>query len=321
MLRTTLALGTFALTLGIAGLAGAIGGTPFFSLWTNLLFLWPVVRAIELHAYSEAIVFSVTLIVSFAYHACVADALVRAALAPSFFVLLGLAMLIIIAAAALAVWRKIGRRATRRPSDDDDDDDTEWPSRAHACVIIAAATSALAVIVAASVAAASGLDGCLYPGPHVPALVTLWRTTDFTTALASLVAVTIHGIQIGTGLELGVFWLVLALAILVNAFVAAGLAPAGATYAILGVALGLLLVARLIACCAVPHTEARAAWRRYSWWDAVGGVLVGATALIFFLTNNTSATHGWWHALAALALFFVMDAVVSIRESRTAARL
>lgn len=311
MLGTLLALGTFAVALGVAGIAGAVGGTPAFSLWTNVLFLWPTVRALALRAYSEAAVFTVTGFVSLAHHACVADGGVRAGLAPSFFVLAGLGGAVIIVAATVVVWQNVDILP-------DDGVDVEWRWRARACTGLAAGAALVSLAGSVIVAAATGLDGCLYAGPHVPALVTLWRTVDFTAALAALVAVTAHGIQLGTRFELGAFWAVLALATLVNAYVAAGLAPAGTTYAILGGALAALLLVRLAACGAVPTHVARAAFRRYSLGDTIAAVLVAAAALTLFLVHNTEATHGWWHALAALALYLVMDAVTSIRAERVA---
>jgi len=154
-----------------------------FSQWTNAAFVWPAARAATLGAYSESIVFTVTLVVSTLHHGCLKAKALREALAVETFWLLGSALIVLVVVVAVAA-------SLRRP-------------RYYGYATVAATALVLVVattlnLAATDAAAKRRLDGCALP--HEPDNVQYdfvlsqraeraWSTSDFVTAFAALGAV------------------------------------------------------------------------------------------------------------------------------------
>ena len=279
-----------------------------FSQWTNIFFVWPALRAVDLGAFSEAIVFSLTLVVSTLHHGCLPDAALRQAVAIDTYALLGTALITLVGASAVLATR-------RRPA-----------YRGFAAVAAIAGITLAGIVLYAVAPSAVGkgtLDGCLYPHEAgdpayqptvVPRLVDVWSTADFVTAFAALIVVFVYFFQTHPAVELGIFWLFTAIVLAGTLLEHAQLLGDGVFFATVLVVAVVMVTGRLLLWCFFdPRERVRAAVERYQCCDVIFGLLLTGVALAIFIGHNEPAFHGWWHVLAAAALFLVMESVMTFR--------
>jgi len=284
-----------------------------FSQWTNAVFVWPALRAAALGAYSETVVFALTLIVSVLHHGCLHDAAMRSALAAESFTLLGTTLIVIIVGTAVLATHSRPRY------------------RGYAGV----AALALSVLVATTVLGQAiflvrrgRLDGCGYlhepnDGQYLalqaPSLVRVWSSVDFVTAFAALIVVFVYMFQTHVSVELGVFWLFVVVVLAGTLLDHAQLMTDGILFAVLIVLAAAIIGGRLVLwCCIDDARHVAAAMRRYSAGDVVGGLLLAGAAVAIFIGHNEPAFHGWWHVLAAAALYLVVESVYAPKKQKEA---
>lgn len=304
------AIGSLLVVTVIVGIISAAAGggdatlvAKRFALYTNVLFAWPAVHALAVGADAESLVFLATLVISMLHHGCLYDDVCRRAVAVEVFVLLGLTLLGIIVGAGVVLCARAHRPQMRT------------------CLGAGLVLVAIAVVVVGAVAlghAPMHLDGCLYyhadaaDTSYVAPLVTLWSSVDVVTALAALVAVLVFLVHVGRALELGLVWLFAVLTLVLVLWRDAGYVTTTTLYVVLGLVLVVFVLVRGLACVALPRERRERLTGSYNICDVVGGVLVGASALVLFLVFNDTAdaifVHGLWHVLAAVALVLVVDA-------------
>lgn len=289
-----------------------------FSLWTNVLFLWPVVRALSLGGASEAVVFVITLVVSAFHHGCAADALVRQSLAVDTYLVVAASLLTSVVAAASFAVARIRLLATT-PARARTDIASRHRSLLYAIVVavsLVAAVSLSLFSLAVGAAARGALDGCAYPtsAPDyadviAPRLASLWGVIDYVTAFSAIIVVLVYFCQPRHRYELGAFWLLAVLVLVVGAYVEAALVSPTTLFAIVGAAGFVLVLGRVLACWAMPRDQCGALVRRYRWADALAGAAIGGVAIFIFVDFNNAALHGWWHVAAALALYLIVESL------------
>lgn len=280
---------SFALTALIIGLSTLTNVNRFF-VWTNMLYAWPAARAVAIGAYSPALVFTLTALVSTFYHSCTESTVLRANLRLDAY---AAAAVIVTLLAAATIHHQRQRRA---------DDGDFWS--------IIAALGALAAWIATLVIGVAGtLDGCMAPMPSAPALFGVWQELDFGTAFASLLVALLYFVDIGDALDVGVFYVFLVIMLVGKRFVYAGFGTDTAVYTTLAIAGALVLVARCIHW-GMDETAARD-WRALK--RRAGFVVVALVATLLAFSFFAGDIHGLWHIFSAAALLAILDTHHSVR--------
>ena len=120
----------------------------------------------------------------------------------------------------------------------------------------------------------------------------------------------VYFFQTDRSVELGVFWVFVVIVLAGTLLVEAALVEQSTLFAIVGVLTVLLVVGRLaLWACFDRRDDSRRAVARYNCFDVVAGTLVGATALAIFIGHNSPEFHGWWHVLAAVALYLIVESI------------
>jgi len=105
-----------------------------------------------------------------------------------------------------------------------------------------------------------------------------------------------------------VFWLFAVVVLLCTLLDRANLLSDGVFFGIVALLALVFVVGRFVVwCCVLDERETRRQWARYRWLDAVAGMFVGGAALLVFVEFNAAQVHGWWHVLAATALYLMVE--------------
>jgi len=304
-------LGILALTLLVVGIVSLrtpsvpIAKLPAarFSQLSNVLFVLPVVSALIIGSYSVATVFAVTFLASCLHHGCVWDDDLRAALATETFIVAGIGLVVIVAVAAVGLCR-------RR------DCDALW-------LLVLGSAALVLTGVALGYLSAGRLDGCAYIHDTTPdalfqynnfivgILSTFWAVVDDTAAIAALVVALADFFRepASAALSLGAFYTLVMLTFVLEFYHAHHLVGGigdGLIFAIIGAGILVFALSRLCVLC-TPSLRPGRARRRYNCVEVLGAALVGVAALLVFVLGS-GTEHGWWHALASLALLLIIDA-------------
>ena len=311
--------GLVSLWIGVAAVAAILyrpkddQSLALFSLWTNVFFVWPALRAASLGAFSETIVFALTLVASTFHHGCVNSTSTRHVLAPSTYIVLYLSSVAIIVGIAYfaTTTTTVGPRRTRK----------------FAGIVVSAVLivlSILVLLIPLSEIGANRLDGCAYPyddddyeGVTAPRLVDIWATVDFVTAFSALVVVIVYFFQTNRRVELGVFWLFAVIILLCTLLDRAHLLSENVFFGAVAALALVFIVGRFsVWCCVLDEQETRRQWARYRLMDVLAGLLVGASAILVFVEFNANSVHGWWHILAATALYLMVESNYGTVDAR-----
>lgn len=291
------------------------------SLWSNLFYLWPTVRALLLRsglpaaytypaAWGEATVFFVTFTVSTFHHGCHDNMAIRMKLAAETYWVLWIGVMAALIAVAYTTWRW-QRRA-------------KWLASSIAWILV----PLMALIVASIVVLAlllhnvsdKELDGCAWPhaagdatynAVDVVELVAIWSNVDYVTAFSALIIAILFIMQLTGTMMLALLWLFAVLLLVLRLF--SEYLTNGPTQANIFATLlaggALFAACQCAVCCSYPADARRVLVARYDWVDFAATMLVGTAAILVFVIDNTPAMHSIWHATGALALYFAVESL------------
>lgn len=195
------------------------------------------------------------------------------------------------------------------------------------CIALVAYIVALALFVAAVVMGEDEGDLCFGASP------TTWSVLDFYTATSALIAVIVYALSIrwhpsgaavsdvdvryianASNMKFAVFML-LATPLLVLSLLSSPLGNSViskvAAYGILAVLLILVILARVLYGAAANSSSSLAEWRgEYMFWPyGILAIVFALGAFLLFFLLNDGFGHGYWHILAAFAIYFALESV------------
>lgn len=319
------ALGLYAIFAAILVISLAVSSSSLaharLSLWTNLFYLWPTVRALFLPfgvpgatsypaAWGEASVFFVTFVASSIHHGCSMNSVIRETLASETYWVLWIGSIVVLFAVAMTTSSWISR--------------VNWTTNSHICILLPTIVAAVASVIGFALLLhqthKGQLDGCVwlhdspdadYEANYVPALVSIWDSVDYVTAFSALIVAVLFIVQATGTMTLAVFWPFAVFLLVLRLY--AEMLPSGPSQGnifgkiILG---GVFFFGCQVAlCCSYPRYVRTILLQSYDWIDFTASVLVGGTAIVLFVADNNAAVHSIWHALGALALYFAVESL------------
>ena len=244
-----------------------------YDLWTNLFFLWPIVRAIFMPeaAWTEATVFLSTFVASSLHHACYDGA--DGSLLVQMYALLIIGIVVTVIAASVRLAYKRKRRLC------------------EPLIIIAVGVALIIALIATS------SDECV-------SSTRMMGRVDLVCAVASIVVVVVYVARFSRNVGFALFWALIVLT-LVLAVGYEGTVSIDSVPVIVLIVITLIVVARIIYI--VVYEDVRRFAHHYDSYDMVALVFVGIITLILFVNASNPIIHGLWHILGALSLYFALE--------------
>ena len=285
--RIGLVLLVFAFLFTVVGLARAffteysIYSLYQFELWTNILYVWPVIRAVLCNEWFGAAVFYVTFFASSVHHGCINHTLQNELIGQTH-------LLLIVGTLLVFVVLILHQRHSKY-----------W-NIFHVLLGIGLIIGSILL---------SQADACLYH--HHDTLPRIWSTIDFVAANSSLFVIALLLLRIPHPVSDAIFWLFAITLLILDSYTEAHLSPGSllSWYVFAAIA---ILVVLWIGYIGLEWNKVQLAayLASYDWLDFVAGIVLGIVAVsMFVFFNEKRGVHGWWHVVSAFALYVDIEAV------------